>query len=90
MSTPIRMPDGNLYDFTGYSQEDIDKARRNLLEQMGAFPKEEPGMLGRAGDLLELGGRELLGSGAEGIATLADMAFDDKSDSLEQTSAILC
>ena len=85
MSTPIRMPDGNLYDFTGYSQEDIDKARRNLLEQMGAFPKEEPGMLGRAGDLLELGGRELLGSGAEGIATLADMAFDDRSDSLEQT-----
>lgn len=82
----VRMPDGRLYDTTGYSQEDIDKARGIILERMtGQYGiEEEQGFFGRTGDLLELGGRELLSSGSEGIATLSDMAFGDSTDSFEQ------
>ena len=47
-------------------------------------PPEEQGFLGRAGDLLELGGRELLASSSTGIASLADLALGDRSDSFEQ------
>ena len=34
---------------------------------------EEQGFFGRAADLIEAGGREFVGSSAEGIATIADM-----------------
>lgn len=46
---------------------------------------EEQGFFGRAADLIEAGGREFVGSSAEGIATIADMIGGDSTDDFEQS-----
>ena len=81
----VRASDGRLFRVDDGTPEEEIRQRLALVEpRVAPVKQEEQGFLGRAGDLLELGGRELLASGSQGIATLADMTLGDRSDSFER------
>lgn len=79
----VQAQDGRLFRVPDGTPEDEIRARLALVERTAPVQEEEQGILGRAGDLLVQGGRELAGAGAEGLATLSDLAFDDTTDSFE-------
>ena len=81
----VRASDGRLFRVDDGTPEEEIRQRLALVEpRVAPVKQEEQGILGRTGDLLELGGRELLASGSQGIATLADMALGERSDSFER------
>jgi len=78
-------PDGRIYDTGNMSEQDIQTAYDNIQKRFApvAPPEPEQGTLSRAGDLLELGTRNVAAKGARGIAQIADMSFDDRFDNAE-------
>lgn len=81
----VQAKDGRLFRVPDGTPEDEIRERLALVERTAPVQQEEQGIMGRAGDLLVQGGRELFGAGAEGLATLSDLAFDDTTDAFEST-----